>query len=177
MALLGQRNLSGLILLSANADAASDAHRIGFPQLRDIWTSTPSPSEEIMNGAILAWGGSPDVHGHRAQRIREDWIARHSGKENIDPTLHSMMERDAVLNRLGDIKIPVLLVHGENDGTYPMQDALDIQRNLVNADVSLEVLNGEGHLLVYLRESDDVTSLIKGFASKTSCDIRPWNSK
>ncbi|KAL4864884.1 hypothetical protein BDV12DRAFT_200698 [Aspergillus spectabilis] len=167
IALLDQRNLSGLILLSANADAASDPHRIGFPQLRDIWISTASPSDEIMNGAILAWGGSPDIHGPRAQRIREDWITRHSGKENIDPTLDSMMVRDSVLDRLREIKVPVLLVHGEDDRTYPVQDALDIERNLVNADVSLEVLKGEGHLLVYLRESDDVTSLIKGFASKT----------
>ncbi|KAL4885394.1 putative alpha/beta hydrolase [Aspergillus karnatakaensis] len=166
IALLDQSKLSGLILLSANADAASEAHRIGFSQLRDIWTSTPSPSEAIMNGAILAWGGAPDIQGPRAQRIRAEWIARHSGKENIDPTMESMMERDSVLDRLGEIQVPVLLVHGEDDRTYPVQDAVDIQNQLVNTNVDLKILPGHGHLLVYLRESDDVTALIKGFVGK-----------
>ncbi|KAL3461159.1 putative alpha/beta hydrolase [Aspergillus heterothallicus] len=170
-ALLSPSKVSGLILLSANASAASDAHKLGFPQLRDIWTSTPSPSEEIMNGAILAWGGDADVGGARAQRIREHWIARHSGKENIDPTLCSMMERESLLGRLAEIRVPVLLVHGEEDGTYPVEDAAEIQRELVNAagEVRLEVLKGEGHLLVYLRESSDVTGLIRGFAARVFC--------
>ncbi|KAL3483662.1 putative alpha/beta hydrolase [Aspergillus germanicus] len=166
MALLNQTKLTGLILLSANASAASEAHKIGFPQLRDIWTSTPSPSEAIMNGAIIAWGGATDVTSPRAQRIRDDWIQRHSGRENIDPTLEAMMKRESLLGRLGEIRVPVLLVHGEDDQTYPVADAEDIQRALVNAgDVSLEVLKGEGHILVYLRKSEDVTGLIRGFAS------------
>ncbi|KAL2844171.1 putative alpha/beta hydrolase [Aspergillus pseudoustus] len=170
MALLDQSKLSGLVLLSANASAASDAHKTGFPQLRDIWTSTPAPSEAIMNGAILAWGGTTDVTGPRAQRIRDDWVARHSGKERIDPTLRSMMEREGLLGRLGEVRVPVLLIHGEDDRTYPVQDAVDIQRALVNTeDVSLEVLKGEGHLLVYLRESEDVTGLIRGFAVRVFC--------
>ncbi|KAL2818039.1 Alpha/Beta hydrolase protein [Aspergillus granulosus] len=167
MALLSQTKLSGLILLSANASAASEAHKIGFPQLRDIWTSTPSPSDAIMNGAILAWGGATDIDCPRAQRIRDDWVQRHSGKENIDPTLRSMMERESLLGRLAEIRVPVLLVHGEDDRTYPVQDAVAIQRGLVNAaGVTLEVLKGEGHILVYLRDSEDVTSLIRGFATK-----------
>jgi pimeloyl-ACP methyl ester carboxylesterase len=168
MALLNQTKLTGLILLSANASAASDAHKLGFPQLRDIWTSTPSPGEAIMNGAILAWGGATDVNSPRAQRIRDYWIQRHSGRENIDPTLEAMMARESLLGRLGEIRVPVLLVHGEDDRTYPVADAEDIQKALVNAgdSVSLEVLEGEGHILVYLRESEDVTGLIRGFANR-----------
>ncbi|CEL08508.1 hypothetical protein ASPCAL11657 [Aspergillus calidoustus] len=166
IALLQQTKLTGLILLSANASAASEAHKTGFPQLRDIWTATPSPSDAIMNGAILAWGGATDVNSPRAQRIRDDWVQRHSGKENIDPTLASMMGRESLLGRLSEIRVPVLLVQGEDDRTYPVADAEEIQRGLVNAPVSLEVLKGEGHLLVYLRESEDVTGLIRGFAAR-----------
>ncbi|KAI9369655.1 putative alpha/beta hydrolase [Aspergillus egyptiacus] len=166
MALLHQDQLSGLILLSANADKASDLHRIGFPDVCDTWTSTPSPSNAIMNSAILAWGGSPDLRGPRAQRIRQDWVERHSGAENIRPTLRSMMERDGLLHRLGEIWVPVLLVHGEDDQTYPVQDALDIHNALVNAEARLEIIPGEGHLLVCLRDSADVTGLIKGFVEK-----------
>ncbi|KAL2814362.1 hypothetical protein BDW59DRAFT_154434 [Aspergillus cavernicola] len=54
--------LTGLLLLSANADAASEAHRIGFPLLRDIWTSTPFASRSDHERRDPCLGGSPDVN-------------------------------------------------------------------------------------------------------------------
>ncbi|KAK9586918.1 hypothetical protein V6Z92_005851 [Aspergillus fumigatus] len=77
-----------------------------------------------------------------------------------------MMERDAVLNRLGEFRVPVLLIHGEDDKTYPLQDAVEIKERLVNADVRLEVVKDEGHLLIHLREAKDVAEWIQGFVQK-----------
>jgi pimeloyl-ACP methyl ester carboxylesterase len=31
-----------------------------------------------------------------------------------------MMERDAVLDQLGEINVPALLIHGEDDKRYPL---------------------------------------------------------
>ncbi|RHZ51860.1 hypothetical protein CDV55_103189 [Aspergillus turcosus] len=166
LALLDQARFPGLVLLGSNASAATDAQRSAFYQLRDIWVATPAPSEEIMNAAILSWGGNPDVDGPHATRIKQDWVQRHSGAENVVPTLNSMMERDAVLDRLGEICIPVLLIHGEDDKTYPLRDAVEIQQSLVNADVRLQVVKGEGHLLIHLREARDVAEWIQDFSQK-----------
>jgi pimeloyl-ACP methyl ester carboxylesterase len=166
LALLDQARFPCLVLLGSNASAATDAQRSAFYQLRDIWVATPAPSEQIMNAAILSWGGNADVDGPRATQIKRDWVQRHSGAENVVPTLDSMMERDALLDRLGEICVPVLLIHGEDDKTYPLQDAVEIQERLVNADVHLEVVKGGGHLLIHLREAEDVAGWIQAFAQK-----------
>jgi pimeloyl-ACP methyl ester carboxylesterase len=166
LALLDQARFVGLVLLGSNASAATDAQRSAFYQLCDIWVATPSPSEQIMNAGILSWGGDPDVEGSRATHIKQDWVQRHSGAENVEPTLDSMMERDALLDRLGEIRVPVLLIHGEDDKTYPLQDAVEIKERLVNADVRLEVVKGGGHMLIHLREAKDVAEWIQGFVQK-----------
>ncbi|KAF7159624.1 hypothetical protein CNMCM5623_005004 [Aspergillus felis] len=166
LALLDQARFSGLVLLASNASASTDAQRSGFYQLRDIWVATPAPSDQIMNAAILSWGGNPDLEGPRATQIKQDWIQRHSGAENVNPTLDSMMERDALLDRLGEIRVPVLLIHGDEDKTYPLQDAVEIKERLVNADVRLEVVKGEAHLLIHLREAKDVAEWIQEFSQR-----------
>ncbi|KAL2869530.1 alpha/beta fold hydrolase [Aspergillus lucknowensis] len=166
LAMLDQPRFVGLVLLASNASAVTEAQRSAFYQLCDIWVAAPAPSEQIMNAAILSWGGNPDVDGPRATQIKQDWIHRHSGAENVVPTLNSMMERDALLDRLGEIHVPVLLIHGEDDKTYPLQDAVDIKERLVNTDVSLEVVNGEGHLLIQLREANDVAEWILDFVKR-----------
>jgi pimeloyl-ACP methyl ester carboxylesterase len=65
-----------------------------------------------------------------------------------------------------DIRVPVLLIHGEDDKTYPLQDAVEIKERLVNADVRLEVVKGGGHMLIHLREAKDVAKWIDGFAQR-----------
>lgn len=166
LALLDPPRFVGLALLGSNASAVTDAQRSAFYQLRDIWLATPAPSEQIMNAAILGWGGNPDVDSPRAIRIKQDWIHRHSGAENVVPTLNSMMERDTLLDRLREIRVPVLLIHGEDDRTYPLEDAVDIKERLVNTDVRLEVIKDEGHLLIHLREAKDVAEWIRVFTQR-----------
>ncbi|GFF97715.1 putative esterase YtxM [Aspergillus udagawae] len=166
LALLDRARFSGLILLASNASASTDAQRTAFYQLSDTWIATPAPSEQIMNAAILSWGGNPDLEGPRATRIKEDWIQHHSGAENVVPILNSMMERDSLLDQLGEIRVPVLLIQGEDDKTYPLQDVLEIKEGLVNADVCLEIVKDEGHLLIHLREAKDVAGWIQAFVQK-----------
>ncbi|EAW11056.1 alpha/beta fold hydrolase [Aspergillus clavatus NRRL 1] len=166
MALLDQSRFSGLILLASSAKEMTDAQRDSFNQLRDVWISTPTPSEQIMNAAILSWGGNPDLNGPPAMRIKKHLTDRHSGAENIDPVLNSIMRMDSVLGRLGEIHIPVLMIHGENDMNYSLQDAKGIQQRLVNADARLEVIKDEGHLVVHLREASDVAGWMQEFVKR-----------
>ena len=43
---------------------------------------------------------------------------------------------------------------------------MEIKERLVNADVRLEVVKDEGHLLIHLREAKDVAEWIQGFVQK-----------
>ena len=163
MALSDQSRISALILMSSTANAETPESLATVTQMRDVWVSTPSPSEDIMNIAIRSWGGDLDVDGPRAQQVKRDWIKRHSGAEQVDSTLQSMIERDNLVERLHEITVPVLLVHGEQDATWELAHAEIIQKGLVNSKVDMKVIKDSGHLLVWMRDSDDVSQMIADF--------------
>jgi pimeloyl-ACP methyl ester carboxylesterase len=168
MALLEPARVSGLVLLGASETLPSEASKKAFGQVRDIWVATPTPSEEIMNISIVAWGGAPDVNGDRATRVKDYWVKRHSGPEHVDEILFSVLHRSDITDRLGEIQAPVLLIHGEKDETYPLADAELIRDKLTgSADVQLKVIDGSGHLVIHMRDPHDIAQLINNFAAKT----------
>lgn len=166
LALAYPTRVDGLCLLSSTATAESPEAAAAVAQVRDIWVSTDAPSESIMDIAIQGWGGEADLAGPRATQIKRHWVSRHSGAENIDAILASVVGRDNILGRLKEITVPVLLVHGELDATWKVQEAEAIRDALVNARVKLEVLKGVGHMVIWLRESRDVSDLIAGFVKE-----------
>ena len=116
-----------------------------------------------MNAAIRAWGGDPDVEGPRSRRIKWDWVERYSGAENVDPVLESMNVRDDIRGRLGEVKVKVLIVHGEVDQGWKVEEAEMVRDGLVNAEVRFEVIRGSGHLIIWMRDSEDVSGIIGEF--------------
>jgi 3-oxoadipate enol-lactonase len=163
IALAHPSRVTALALLACLATAASPEGIALINQVRDIWVSTPTPSEDIMNAAIRGWGGDPDVTGPRAQRIKRDWVDRHSGAENIDEILESLNVRDDIRPRLGEIKTRVLIMNGELDETWKLEEREIVRDGMVNADVKFEVVKGSGHLVVYTRDSEDVSRMIGDF--------------
>jgi len=152
---------SALILMASTAEASAVV-----AQMRDVWVSTPEPSAAIMDLAIQSWGGNPDVNGPRAQRVKSDWIARHSGAENVDPVLQSVDEREHLLPRLREISVPVLLVHGEKDETWKLDGALRIRDAIGEARSEIYVVKDSGHLVVHMRDSEDVSRVIARFVER-----------
>jgi hypothetical protein len=67
-------------------------------------------------------------------------VQRRSGAENVEPTLNLMMERDAVLDQLGEIHVPVILKHEAGDKMHPLQNAMQIQECLINTDLAWTLL-------------------------------------
>jgi 3-oxoadipate enol-lactonase len=165
MALSHNSRIDALILMSTTAGEESAEGNAATTQVRDIWVSTPSPSEEIMNIAIQGWGGDPDVNGPRAQRIKRDWVERHSGAERVDPVLQSVAQRENLLGRLHEITVPVLIVHGQLDATWSLEHAANIQNGLVNAKVIMKVVRDSGHLVVWMRDSEDVSRMMADFVN------------
>jgi len=62
---------------------------------------------------------------------------------------------------LKDITCPVLLVQGEKDITWTVEEAEITKEGLPNAE--LKIIPGEGHMLIFARKADDVNELIDGF--------------
>lgn len=168
LALTHQHRISGLVLIGATASAATPQETEAFSQLSKAWSSTPTPSDDVMNLAIQSWGGNPDVNSARAQMIKSYWVARHSGAKNIEAVLESNQERKDIIAGLEDIRVPVLMVHGELDAAYSLEGAEVIRDHLVNADVKFEVVKDSGHLVIGMRDSEDVSQLIGDFVNRRS---------
>ena len=156
--------VKALVLMASLATTGSPEAIAMMLEFRDAWVSTgAAPSENIMNAAIVLWGGDPDVTGARAHRIKHDWVERHSGLENVDAILQSVNGRDDIRGRLHEIKIPVLIVHGELDETWKLEEARIARDGLINAEVRFKVIEGCGHLVLWIRDSEDVSEMIGDF--------------
>jgi 3-oxoadipate enol-lactonase len=166
IALSHPARITALVLMASTVDASSPEGKAAFYQMRDIWVSTPTPSEEIMNIGIQGWGGEPDVKGPRALRVKHYWVERYSGAESVDAILKSVEERDNLFPRLHEIAVPVLLVHGELDETWKLEGMLRIRDALANAKVETYVVKGSGHLVIHMRDSEDVSQAIAQFVNQ-----------
>jgi 3-oxoadipate enol-lactonase len=166
MALSHTSRITALVLMSTTASEGTPESKAAVIQMRDIWFSTPLPSEQIMDIAIKSWGGDPDVNSPRAQQIKRDWVERHSVPQRLDDVMESVVNRENLLGRLHEITIPVLIVHGEMDATWPLEQAMDIRKGLINAKVSFEVIKSSGHLVLWIRDSEDVSRMIADFVNK-----------
>jgi pimeloyl-ACP methyl ester carboxylesterase len=72
--------------------------------------------------------------------------------------------RDEFVDKLALIKVPVLLIHGEKDLTWSVEEA-EIERDAL-PDVELKVIPDAGHMLIFARKSDDINSFMDGFLKK-----------
>jgi acylglycerol lipase len=63
---------------------------------------------------------------------------------------------DAVRNRFGDITIPVLAMHGEQDALAPMQGSIDLIAGVSSADRTLRIWPGLYHEIFNEPERDRV---------------------
>ena len=117
-----------------------------------------------MNLSIGAWGGDLNVDSDRCKIIKRDWQTRYNGEKNVGAIADCVNSRDDVTGKLKGIRCPVLLVQGEKDATWTVEEAEITKEGLPNAE--LKVISGEGHMLIFARKADDVTGLIEGFLKK-----------
>jgi len=164
MALTYPARVDGIVALSSISRAAPKAVIDAFAQVYKAWTSTPVPSEEIMNLAICGWGGDLDVNSDRCKIIKQDWQTRYNGEKNVEAIADCVNTRDDVTDKLKEIECPVLLIQGEKDITWTVEEAETTKKGLLNAE--LKVIQGEGHMLIFARKADDINGMIESFLRK-----------
>jgi pimeloyl-ACP methyl ester carboxylesterase len=156
-------HVEGVVALSSTSRAATPEALTAFQQVYDAWISTPTPSEDLMNLSIAAWGGSPDVNCDRAMKIKKDWCERYNGLK-VEGIAESLNTRDDIVERLSDIECPVLLIQGEKDSTWSKEEAEIAVKELKRGE--LRVVKDQGHMLIFLGNPQQINVWIEEFAKK-----------
>ena len=116
-----------------------------------------------MDHSIQAWGGSPDVDSPRARIIKSNWTERHNGLK-VEAIAEMVNTRDDVVGKLSKIECPVLLIQGEKDLTWGSEESEIEIKELKKGE--LKVVQGEGHMLIFLKEVPEVNAWAQEFIKK-----------
>jgi pimeloyl-ACP methyl ester carboxylesterase len=138
MALQAPGRVSGLILMGTSADAEEPEVAASYRGLAQAWLDNGPTRELIDTVASIVLG----------DRAAEDWKA---GWRSIDGprflrNVTTLVERDSLVGRLGEITVPALVLHGSADAAYPVAKAEQIVAALPQADPLIVIDNGAHYL-------------------------------
>ncbi len=110
-----------LILIDTQSGLEDPANTDGYEQLHQIWiASGPSSVQEVVSAIIL--GAGP----------WDDWYAKWAAADPAQFTLafRTLMDRDDITDRIGEIGCPALIIHGTADAAIPMARAEELRDGL-----------------------------------------------
>jgi 3-oxoadipate enol-lactonase len=126
VALTAPERVAALVLLDTEAGAYGPEELAAFGPLRDGWL-TYGPIDDIANVVAAI------ILGDEVESAR--WIAfwRTRPKELFEHSSACLFERDSVVDRLGEITCPALVVHGTADVAITMDKAEALAAGLSGA--------------------------------------------
>jgi pimeloyl-ACP methyl ester carboxylesterase len=135
VALSAPERVRGLILLDTQAGTEDPEVVPLYQGMADDWVAN-GPSDEIAQAAAGLIIGDPVLN--------ESWIARWKSrpKESLAAPMHTLVTRDDVTARLGDITVPALVVHGTADVSISMDKAETLANGLAGCDGVVAVEGG-----------------------------------
>jgi 3-oxoadipate enol-lactonase len=116
MALLAPQRVVALVLLDSQAGTEDPAMMPALQEGMDAWTAD-GPSTELIEVAANMMLGDANLTRTWTPR----WMAREP-RTLIEPT-RALLTRDDITDRLGEIDVPALVVHGTADAAIPMERA------------------------------------------------------
>jgi pimeloyl-ACP methyl ester carboxylesterase len=126
-----------LVLIDTQAGKEDEERLAGYLQLTDEWADSglKDSTADIVESTILGdgWKG--------AGAWREKW-ARFGGV-NVKGCMSTLAGRDDVTARLGEIKVPALVIHGDADAAISLDLAKVLAGSLPKGE--LVVIKGAGH--------------------------------
>ncbi|HSL74446.1 MAG TPA: alpha/beta hydrolase [Ilumatobacteraceae bacterium] len=116
VALTAPERVRGLILLDTQAGTEDPEVVPGYEGMRDTWLAA-GPVDDLVNAVAGLIISDPDVN--------PIWIAKWKQRPNdfIQQPFATLMGRDDVTDRLGEITCPALVVHGTEDVSISMEKA------------------------------------------------------
>jgi 3-oxoadipate enol-lactonase len=137
VALRAGDRVRGLGLIDTQSGLEADEARPVYDAMIDDWT-TNGPSDDLAAG-IASIIMSPGYD-------HSEWIAKWQARppEALTTPYRTLMERDDISDRLGDITAPAIVFHGEADVAIPMEKAEHLHKELGNCE-DLVRIPGAGH--------------------------------
>jgi pimeloyl-ACP methyl ester carboxylesterase len=167
-ALIAKDRVSGLILLDTDAGCETASNKLKYL---------------MMGIAVKALGPRPllpeiirlffSAETRRTNKpLIEEWKERFASVHvpSMLRAIHTLERRDSVLDRLGEIKVPTLVIVGEHDAALPPSHSKEIAAGLT--DASLVVVEKAGHLST-LEQPEPVTSAMVSFLGQQFGQDRP----
>jgi 3-oxoadipate enol-lactonase len=129
--------VSALILLDTQAGPEDPAIIPLYEQMSADWAAN-GPSQETLDYSAFAILGP----GSDEQPWKDLWAAmpRHRSPQ----VMHPLIEREDLTDRLGEITVPALVVHGEADAAIPVEKAAALVAGLKGAH-PLVLVPAAGH--------------------------------
>lgn len=157
-ALVAGERVSGLVLLDTHAGAETAYKKLKYRAMalaaRVVGTGPLIPQ-------VVRMFFSPHTRTAKLELVAE-WKARFESVPvpSILYTVDALRRRDSVVERLGEVRVPTLVVVGEDDEPLPPPYSREIARGLPNA--TLVVVEKAGHLST-LEQPEAVTSAMLEF--------------
>jgi 3-oxoadipate enol-lactonase len=153
-ALRAPQRVRGLGLIDTQSGTEAEEARPLFEAMSVDW-ETNGPSDAL-TGAVAGIIMSPG-YDHAG------WVAKWQAtpREAIREPFRTLMDRDDISDRVGEIVAPTIIFHGEDDVAIPMEKAEHLERELPNCE-SLVRITGAGHA-ANLSHPDEVNGPLREF--------------
>ncbi|GAB0102261.1 3-oxoadipate enol-lactonase [Nocardia sp. JMUB6875] len=155
MALLAPPRCAGLILIGTSAESYTPAQREGYRQVLDAWTGT-APLEAI---AKMVAGLTISANRDDYARWLQKWLD--GDRRRVSKAVDSLINVDSIVELLGDIDCPALLVRGAADPAFSQQTMRVLEAGL-GGPTEFRTIEGAAHT-VMLTHGPEVNALILRF--------------
>ncbi|GAA3540196.1 alpha/beta fold hydrolase [Amycolatopsis ultiminotia] len=152
MALLAPERITSLAVMGTSGEAEDEQVAAAYRQLAQVW-DTQGP-DTVLGGVAKICLGDADA---------SDWTPkwRQIAGARLQWIMNALVDRDGVLDRLGDIAAPALVLHGTADLAYRVAKAEALAAALPKAE-PLVTIEGGAHFLS-LTEADAVNPHLRRF--------------
>ena len=152
-AILAPDRVRGLVLIDSQAGLESPEAKPLYESLAAGWVSNGANPDVLPMVATLVLG--PDGH----EQWIASWLARpHS---EVEQPFRTLMDRDDITDRLGEIEAPAVVIHGSEDLSIPMERAEQLAAGLKDCG-PVVVISGGAHAS-NVTNPDEVNAAIRTF--------------
>jgi 3-oxoadipate enol-lactonase len=153
MALLAPERVTALVLIDTQSGTEDPAAVPAYEALNAEWQANgPLAVQDIVAGLIIGPGTA-----------WEPWFAKWAAapSASLEEPFRCLVDREDITDRLGEIRVPAIIFHGDADAAIPMALAEALRGGLVGCE-DLVVVAGAGHAS-NLTHPDGVNVALLGF--------------
>ncbi|GAA3432236.1 alpha/beta fold hydrolase [Kutzneria kofuensis] len=153
LALLAPERVTALAVLGSSAAPEDPQVAEAYRGLGALWT-TQGPTDQLLDMVATICVGTMDASAWRVK-------LRALPYDLVTLLLEALVSRDGVVDRLGEISCPTLVLHGTADAAYPVERAEEIVAAVPKAE-PLVLVEGGAHFLS-LTDADAVNPSLREF--------------